>query len=367
MGYLVYIVFGLIASGLTLGEDVFNRNGKKKFSFIFLATLLFIYVLLGSLRGPNVGIDTDGYSANYVSAKSVGLIEFFKNRSPEYSFYGSMYFFSHILRAPEIVYYFFQYGLNAVCLYFAFRKLEHPCLVTSIFFFVGYMTLSFTAVRQCMAAAVVTLAFSIFWNKHGKAGLKDWIIAYVLIIVAMTFHESAFIALPVPLLFLIPLRREYVLVPMLFLPFMFLLAPQALIFVYQVTYFYYSPTNSRISYTLVGMILIFIAFVVVDLYTPTNFLRRHVQKQPMSKTLRIATFIFYAYCYMATFNEVQMSLSRFMIHFYSGIAIIAGILVSSIKNKKLSIAASALIVFAASLFSIYASRTIGVIPYEFVF
>lgn len=338
---------------------------KAKLSCFLI--ILGVYALLGILRGPNVGLDTSNYSRMYINCRVVSFWSFLWDGKPEFLYFGLTYIFSN-LYLPEICFYILEYGLIGLFLFLALWKEDHSCLILLVFFFFGYMAFSYTAMRQAIAVSVLTYAFSRLWRVQDEIKIKDIVIFYVFAIIAIMFHKTAFVALPLPILFKFNLKKNFVLLPLLFLCVLPFFSGQITVFISQVlTQDAYDPISSRFSISLIFAVIIFIAYVILVLYTPKPLERYILHNNELTKKNQIIFDLFYAYCLFICFNSSSQIYSRLGMYFSVGLALIVANMAEAIKSTKLRISFSTIAVFCVACYFIYSCSNMGIVPYEFVF
>lgn len=368
IGYLPYIALTLIAIVATFCSELFEQRGNKKLKILCFLAILLPYLFLGIFRDTSVGTDTAEYANAYAEAKNYGFAEFVSKSKPEFLFYGVMYAFSVWLKFGEIWFYSFEFVLIGVCLFSAFHKERHSCLCLCVFLFFGFLSMSFSGIRQSISTAIATLGFSRLWSSKNGMKAKDIIIFYACAAAAIMFHESAVCILPFPLIFLIKLKKGVVLIPLIFVAVLPFYCGQLLTFFNQIyPSFYYVPSTSRFSISLAIAILIFVGFCFLVFWTPTKFLRNNISTTiQLSRKLQMAILIFYGYCFFISFNSSSMIMSRFGMFFYSGLVLIISEMASSFKKDSWRVAFSVLVVVCVAGYFLL-RPTLGVVPYAFRF
>ena len=166
----IYILIAVIFILLSIFQMFVT---KKRTNIFLLISALFIFSFFGICKGQNVGLDTAGYSANYINCRNITDVKgFLMANKPEFLFFGIMYIFSNLLGLPEIVFYLFEYSFISFFLFLSFFKKENSVLKLSIMFFIGFFIMSYSGIRQTMAMSIMVFATNILfystWNKKRK-------------------------------------------------------------------------------------------------------------------------------------------------------------------------------------------------------
>lgn len=158
---------------------------------IFLCFCSLPIVVLSGIRGINVGTDTDLYYSFYVDYENISLPDFFESLSffNEPLFKLVQYVFSNQFGLPFNVYLMAcTFFITMLSFNFILRSGYNPFIAIVVFLFMGFATIHFNILRQCIAIALSLLAVRCYLN---NCNLK----LLAVIFLGLLIHKSfAFVA-----------------------------------------------------------------------------------------------------------------------------------------------------------------------------
>lgn len=363
---LFYIIYGAIIVASAI-YSFFNKN--KIVNKLLLGGILISFVFFACIRSEHVGLDTVAYSkvysdcSNFETAKNI-----ISRNKPEYLFYLWVTFFSCVLNANEIVFRISYYLLIAICLFFAFHKLKHNLFLFCIFLFLGFFNMSFSGIRQTMSISIMTLALSfyIFSNLPAK---KKILIYYLLNLISIGFHSSSILMLFIPLLFLMPIKKEsfiYLFPLLIFIP---QIIKKGVYFVSFYTYVGYGFGSYRISITFIlTLLLVLIYYLFVSSPFISKFLKEKLSFISFSCEnidLKLVLLVFASLAFMAC-NYFSLVLPRYSMYFYLGVSIFISYFFKCFKKPKLELISYISILLIFYFYFIYSVPSLGLVPYSTV-
>ena len=142
IGYLPYFLFLLLVFVFCFLESRDNAN-KLLCKIGFCAILLFFFCIL-TFKSSNVGQDAASYEKIYNGARDYTFFQFLKLKRVEYLFYGLLFLFSTVFKAPSFIFWGINYSIITACLFFSFWKTQRPILSLSIYLLVGFFSIIFS-------------------------------------------------------------------------------------------------------------------------------------------------------------------------------------------------------------------------------
>lgn len=367
MSYIIYILFAFICISISIA-DYFVKSTKIK--IVMLVIPLLVFVFLASLRNNSVGLDTQGYASIYTRARSIEpLSSFFKNVFPEYGFYSLVLVFSRFFKFSEIVFRFFYFSFMALCLFFAFWKIDKPVFKLSLFLFLGFFNMSFSGIRQSMSMAIMTLGLSILIFYNFKNIIK-YIVYFVLNLIAISFHSSSAIMLLIPLLFLIRINKNN----FIFIFPLLLFAPSIIQNLINVasyfTYVHYDNSKANVSITFVlSIVLIIVFYIFVSDNRLSNLIKNKISfinfEFDRLYDSKIILLVFGS-CIFTACNIFSLVVPRYAMYFYLGVALFLTKFTNCFTNRYIRFASYVAIVLFFGLFFVYKTPDLGLVPYSFI-
>ena len=188
---ITYIVLFILV--LLFGKVLEKYKNDKLVSFILATVLILILSLVAGIRSINLGYDASKYvrstffRINYFDTYQ----EFMANTTVESGFSTFSYLICMI--SPNVNFMMFCYSLVTSIFVFLFLYNEKDKISLSKGLIIYYLTLylvSFNIIRQSISVAMVLYSFSML-RKNKK------IVPILVLLVAMTFHNSTIFALPI--------------------------------------------------------------------------------------------------------------------------------------------------------------------------
>ncbi len=351
-------------------DFLFLRKHKKA-KEIPLILFLLCFLFLAVFKSPNVGIDSKTYESQYSTIIDESLSSVFKAHRFEFGFYGLFYLFSK-MGIPFLLFKALCYCLETVFLFLAFRKLDDNIFSIAIFMFLGFLSFSFSALRQGISISILSFAFSMFATKSRTTKWKKlrFILFPILVITATLFHSSSAVALILFPLTFIKIKHDRSLVCfMLFLPF----APwvfSALLSSYgPLTGYDYVVYTSRVSFRLILFSFVLLLFFALQAspFLKKIKLDRFITPIRPTRQDSIMFFVLYFCLVFASFNSFSQILARLSFFFLFGVGYFVGRETSAISEKRLRVVVELLAFAAVGFYFLIDAKTLGIYPYEFVF
>ena len=188
IGLLLYHVLFLLVSRFL--------PQKKSWKILEICLFLLPVLLICSLKGINIGLDTEGYLLFYnqtlTSLEGGGLPE-------EKGFVLFMYVF----RKLNVPFFAFLIALFTIVLFgvgfFAYKKSENPLLVIFFILYFGLLGFSLSGIRQALAIGIILIGFA-FYNPNKKISI---IFPIIFTTIAVFFHKTSIFVYPLILILLL--------------------------------------------------------------------------------------------------------------------------------------------------------------------
>lgn len=345
---LIWVIYMLQGRYLVANEQFFisDRIRKKtKNSIIIIGIALFV---VSAFRATSVGIDTKSYlwtferlssfmpelSLSFLAEDGYTLLEFIC-KGIGVGFRGVIVFGAAIFIIPA--------------LYMIYKYSENPYL--SIFYFVtlDYYCFSMSGMRQCIAIGFCLIAFEM-------AQRKKLVPFLILVGIAITFHSTAIVFLPVYFLRYIPLKKKYI-YPFIVLGVLcFAFKGQIVNIIQGLSRIYYgNMATGGIGMYMYLLLSVILAFV----YSPEWDYDSKDTKSLISYMTIIAVIMY---------PILQFNPTAFRLHYYYSIVIVVFLptVIRGIKDARLRLLFSSLFFFiAVYYFGAYTMQNMGVTPYLF--
>ena len=366
-GYIPYIIF--IIAGIALYIlDYFIFSKRKYTKYISIIALLTLFWILATFKATSVGIDSITYEGLYQSITQRDFLSVLSEYQLEIGFYGLVYLFAKI-QIPFLIFKGLCYLAEAVLLFFAFKKVRFNVALLLTYLCIGFLSLSFSALRQGIAIAIVTFGFSLFASeKDSSPGIKKTVVYAALTILAATFHSSALACLLlIPFLF----HKIKIHTPFILLAFLAFI-PRIVAVLFSVfggfTGYDYVTYSSRISFKLILYIVILVVSLILGQKEITSRfkLTNIVEPYEFSFLDSIMFFVAYLCLVFASFNIFSQILARISFYFIMGVVYFIFRSKEAIKNHKLSFIVELAIMVAFGAYLLLDSKTLGIYPYEFI-
>lgn len=194
---IIYIITFLVVIVLS---KLIERYKKSKISYFIAIVLLLILSIVAGIRSVDMGWDASKYvvSTFYRLDYYNGLIEPFMNETTvEMGF--SIYSWFLYKLYPNINFLMFGYSFITTFFIMIFAFREQNKISISKVLIIYYLTLylvSYNIIRQSISVAIVLVSISLFKDKKK-------IKALMLFIISLLFHDSAILAIPIYILYII--------------------------------------------------------------------------------------------------------------------------------------------------------------------
>lgn len=239
--------------GYTTGEQ--KKANRNSILIFFIGMVILIW-----LRSPNIGTDIRDYLAMYERAKNFGFANILKAYDGEYGYFA----LNMLVAAVYDNHQFFLLCIGLVSLVpviIFYAKRSENALITIGLFLLFLFPMYFSGLRQICAMAFV---FPAYYAAKEKKLLKF----ILFVVVAMTFHTSAFaLALLYPV-YHIKIRKNWV--PLLMLVFVIIYLLREPIFaalLHLMPERYQDMYSELTSYSAVTVLLLLILFVAYTYIT----------------------------------------------------------------------------------------------------
>jgi hypothetical protein len=182
-----------------------TRLKKRSFFYYFFFSLyLLLPAIIGGCRDLNVGVDLTVYGVEYWNytfySKSISDL-IIDSPSPEYGYFLLNYICSHI--SKDIHFFLFVSEFVKILLVsivaLHFKKSLNPVILILTYMLFFYFT-GLSMMRQQLALCVSLFSLIYYFD-------KKWIPFTIIIVIAWSFHNSAFIMFLFPLLSLITKKK----------------------------------------------------------------------------------------------------------------------------------------------------------------
>lgn len=182
--YFYYFLFFFLLLYVRIIDTICLKNGERKKYFFLCFSVLF---LLSGLRGESVGGDLTRYLPEYdtITKSSIeDVVSMVPRREIGYLLFAKI--ISYI--SPEIQFYlvctsFFSL-IGPFCLFYRYSKSPSTSII--IYYVMGYYTNTFNNIRQSIALSIIFIIIPCLLK---RSSLKY----YIGVIIAMSFHYSAFV------------------------------------------------------------------------------------------------------------------------------------------------------------------------------
>lgn len=188
-------------------------NGRRKTELIVFFT---IFMLLLMFRGADCGVDTAGYLSQFSRRSDMSWGDLFRYEDTERGYLVLNKLISLLGKNPQIFLMITGLLTALPLLYFYKREAELPFLTIALFLAVAPFPMYFSGIRQSLAMG---LAFPAWYLARDK---KFW--KFILIVLlAMQFHQSAFIMFAIYPLYHVRVTTKwlYAVVPLMVVAYLF--------------------------------------------------------------------------------------------------------------------------------------------------
>lgn len=200
--YLVAL-FGLMLYGACKNHNTTNRR-RKIYTFVAFSCL----ALIAMLRSYNVGRDLQShYYKTFLRVVNMDWNNLFTlgYENGYLVFYKLISMFTDNGQWMIAIHALFVIGITG---WFIYRNSENVVMSTFLFITTNTWFMYMTMMRQAMAVCIVLIALEIWKRKDWK--IKRYVLYVAIVILAMQFHSSAFIAFFMPIFDFLPFKRKHI-------------------------------------------------------------------------------------------------------------------------------------------------------------
>lgn len=200
--YLVTL-FGLMLYGGCKNHNTTNRR-RKNYTFVAFACL----ALIAMLRSYNVGRDLQSHYYNtFLRVVNIDWNNLFTlgYENGYLVFYKLISLFTNNGQWMIAIHALFVIGVTG---WFIYRNSENVVMSTFLFITTNTWFMYMNIMRQAMAVCIVLIALEIWKRKDWK--IKRYVLYVAIVILAMQFHASAFIAFFMPIFDYLPFKRKHI-------------------------------------------------------------------------------------------------------------------------------------------------------------
>ena len=183
---------GMFIASLYFVNQADKTKSKRKFILLSLLALI-IPCLFAAFRGEKVGTDVLQYAKPYYlgALNSSGLQSFLIQGSAETGYEVFMFFITKIFKNFTAILFFTEALIIGPIYIVAIKNRKNcPMWVTVLVYYMIFYIASFNFMRQSIAAALLLLAYF-------ELVEKKWIKFIILISLAQSFHNTAFIGIAI--------------------------------------------------------------------------------------------------------------------------------------------------------------------------
>lgn len=353
---LFYISIGglLLGVGLFIEHILNNKKVGKMLSVLFVFSVMFA---LASIKGINVGRDTQAYiqAYNYLANSGWSIIKY---RSFEIGFSLFMKVFGK-MHAPYQVFAFFLYFIVFASLGFSTYKLSKNPSVVGFVYFALIFPFGLSAQRQILAASIFTLSLMFL----SKKGIKNALFYALFIIIASFFHITTLAGL-----LLLPLKKIKISniaigwLSFFLVVFYVVSTPIYQVFVYNFAPSSYYPTSAGRGLLFWAMFIIFITIYLFGWTNIPNTIWNKLTKKGdslliVSNSAQDKMFLLSSALalFFLSFIPVSDVFPRFYFTFGIGFCFLFAMIFSQIVNKKHKIIFVCLLFILCSLLMFFES------------
>lgn len=209
---VIYFCLVLIVTFLSLIHGNVNLTIKRKKRFLFQA--FGIMILLAILRGPTIGSDLAGhYARNFSNIAFLSwsrLLDFSVLSGYEIGYVVFCKLISLI--STDVQWFITVVGVitYSVMARFIYRNSENVVLSTFLVIFSCTYYMFFNILRQALAVSIVLLGYEVLKSKKNK--IRRYIIFALMVVLAMSFHQSAIICFAFILFDILRFERRHIVI-----------------------------------------------------------------------------------------------------------------------------------------------------------
>lgn len=183
----MYLYLALSLVPIVMSWLIKNKKLDKQRK-IYLFSVFGFLAFFACFRGSTVGTDTAEYLKTFQLVKTYGYAGFGLDHSLEYGYFFIVQLFTQLFDNGQSIIIFFT-GLTYALIAYAIYKHSEDVVMSSFLFVVWILPSTMNGMRQHFAFALVLFSFI-------KMCEQKKLQSFLLIIIAVTFHNSAVIFLP---------------------------------------------------------------------------------------------------------------------------------------------------------------------------
>lgn len=189
----IYLIVFLCTLFFTKRAEVFLNNNKRKKFLLCSFLAIVIPCILAGLRGDTVGSDTVRYVWMYENAKNMKVFTTYftwmKLQGLETGYTCFMFFLSKLAFSSQAMLFIMQLMIIVpVYIIIVMQRKELSMTACMTVFLALFYNVSYNATRQCVALSFILLAYYLLSRKKYFGGI-------ILCIIAISFHNSAFVGI----------------------------------------------------------------------------------------------------------------------------------------------------------------------------
>lgn len=205
MAIYLIALFGLMLYGGCANHNLTNKRKKRYivFSFACLA-------IISMLRSYNVGRDLQAhYYKTFLRVVNMDWNNLFTlgYENGYLVFYKIISMFTSDGQRMIAIHALIVIGITG---WFIYRNSENVVMSTFLFITTNTWFMYMTMMRQAMAVSFVLVALEIWKRKDWR--IKRFVLYVLVVVLAMQFHSSAFIAFIIPIFDYLPFKRKHILI-----------------------------------------------------------------------------------------------------------------------------------------------------------
>lgn len=194
----IYLLSGVISVFLAYISNNYLKKGQKKRGIIFLVIAFLLLSIIAGLRTTTLGYDTEKYGIQTFNAASNSnfnnYLNYMKNSSREKGFLMIVFILDKIFDNINFVLFGVNFILGISMFLFAYYYREKSNIIVIMLLYICTLyPQSYNVLRQCLSLAFCFI-FIILLDK------KKYILATIVMILGLTFHNSAFMMLTIPII-----------------------------------------------------------------------------------------------------------------------------------------------------------------------
>lgn len=239
-------------------------------------------------------------------------------------------------------------------IYFIYKHSDNPFISVIIFMGIEFFTLSFTALRQMIAVAIVINSYSFIKEKKPIKFI-------LLVLIASLFHKTAIIFLIAYFFRYISINKKTIIIAFVTLLIIQIIGFDIIIAVARKIYPYYIPETIIFSKDGIVQAMLILFYFIIGLY----LYYFQINEKDRKEDIILYGIMFTAFFIQSFTNRIPM-LNRLMWYFYIFVILFLPNLIEKVKNNKIKKIAYSGVVFLNLIQFLFSSMQMyNIIPYEF--